>query len=102
MCRYFRHEIKVLENKIGDDQESIRNRRSMIIHLGKGVRLRTTRRQAEKEIELYQDAIAGRRVRKAKYMAYNRKLRGRTPSEKYMLVLEDDREVVVLDEDDEA
>lgn len=47
-----------------------------------------------------QDAIVGCRWKRNRYMDFNRKLENRTPLEKYLIVFENDKEVIVLDDED--
>ncbi|KAK5937756.1 hypothetical protein PMZ80_009885 [Knufia obscura] len=97
LCRYFFHEIKVLKGKIDDAEETVRARKADIRNLEKGCKLRITRAQALKQNDRNQALADGYRVRKNRWVAMNRKLRGKVPLEKYVQVIEDDREVIVLD-----
>lgn len=97
ICRYFHHEIKVQKIKIDDYEETIRGRKTDIRNLQRGCRLHTTRRQADQKIETCLDAIRGCRAKKNEYLAMNRRLRNKVPLEQYITMIEEDREVVVLD-----
>lgn len=91
----------MLKNRIDDYEEDIRKQKAVRRHLMKGARLERSSRDADRAIRKSQDAIDGCRWRKNKYMEFNRKLRNRTPLEKYMTVFQDDREVIVLDDEDD-
>lgn len=90
LCRYFYHEVKVQKNKIDDYEELIRARKADIRNLQRGCTLKITKRQADLKIAIYRDAIYGCRAKRNEFMAMNRKIRNKTPLEKYTIALEDD------------
>lgn len=97
ICRYFYDETKIQKNKIDDYEEVNRWKKANIRNLQRGRKLKVTGNEADQKIAICLDAINGCRTKRDEYMAINRKLRNKVPLEKCITILEDDREVAVLD-----
>lgn len=86
---------------IDDFQEQIRGEKARIKHLRNNCRIWGSIQGSYHKIRTLDSLMEGCKTKRDRYMAENRRLRGRVAAEKYNVIFEDDREVIQLDSDED-